>query len=275
MSPGTFEIDACLDGARRFHVEEETKMSSIRKIIVRVGGASIALLLGLTACQSSIAASPADASGRSSGESISTSKWRASQAIGPTAPAHPAANRGGNIRKRSNRSTHGRDFRKSPGGSQQKVTIVRGDYIDELACAFADVGQTSDPTTFTVDCRGVNSIFTGGFTGQTLSHLVYTMDVSGNIQGTYDEWFYGRYMGDGTQGELHFKGTFSGDGDTAEFFAEAQIVDGTCGFAGSTGTFTADGTTLFGGYTANWIRPKAPVPPDATCDPVDPASLPV
>jgi hypothetical protein len=73
---------------------------------------------------------------------------------------------------------------------------------------------------------------------------------------------------------LHFKETFSVDGETSEFFAEAQIVDGTCGFAGSTGTFTADGIGLAGGYTANWIRPKMPVAPDATCNPVDPDSLP-
>lgn len=82
-------------------------------------------------------------------------------------------------------------------------------------------------------------------------------------------------MPDGTKGELHFKGTFTIIGATSEFFARASIVDGTCGFAGSSGTFTADGISLFGGYTAEWIRPAPPVAADASCNPVDPDSLPV
>ena len=165
-------------------------------------------------------------------------------------------------------------FGQQAHASEETIT-VRGGFVNDPACAFATVGQTADPTTFALDCRGLNSIYTGGFTGQTTSHLKFTIDVYGNIEGTFDEWFYGRYMGDGTLGELHVRGTFSIDGATSGFVAEADIVDGTCGFVGSTGTATFDGHSLFGGYTFRWTRPTPPVTPDPTCNPVDPDSLPV
>lgn len=147
--------------------------------------------------------------------------------------------------------------------------------MNDTACAFATVGQTADPTTLSLDCRGLNSIYVGDLAGQTLSHLKFTIDEHGNTEGTFDEWFYGRYMKDGTLGELHFQGTFRIDGATSSFVGEANIVDGTCGFAGSTGTATFDGNSLFGGYTAKWNRPQPPVTPDPTCNPIDPDSLPV
>lgn len=156
----------------------------------------------------------------------------------------------------------------------QEATTVRGGWVNDTACPFGQLGPTSDPTTFAIDCRGASSIFTGGFTGHTLTHITGTIDVHGNVKGSFDEWFYGRYMGDGTQGELHYQGTVNIDGGTGEFFAEARIVDGTCGFVGSKGSFAFDGNPLIGGYTAKWIRPATPVAPDATCNPVDPDSLP-
>ncbi|MCA1831185.1 MAG: hypothetical protein ABR548_11035 [Actinomycetota bacterium] len=157
--------------------------------------------------------------------------------------------------------------------TKQKATIVYGSFVNDSACPGYE--PTSDPTVFAIDCKGTGSIYTGGFTGHTLIQIVGTLDVYGNINGNYNEWFYGSYLGDGSQGGLHTRGTFSINGETAEFFAAARIVDGTCGFAGSTGTFTADGNSFTGGFTATWYRPSPLPTADATCNPVDPDSLPV
>ena len=164
-------------------------------------------------------------------------------------------------------------------GQQAQASVeaitVRGGFVNDSACAFATVGQTADPTTFALECQGFGSVYTGGFTGQLMTHIKGTIDIYGNIEGTYNEWLYGRYAGDGTLGELHFRGSFSVDGATSSFVGRANLVDGTCGFAGSTGTATFDGHSLFGGYTVKWTRPKPPVASDPTCNPVDPDSLPV
>lgn len=157
-------------------------------------------------------------------------------------------------------------------GSGDKVTIVRGEYVNDNALICTEVRPTSDPIAVQVTCSGPGAYWNGGFTGHTIVKLDATMDNAGNIKGTYDDYFYGAYTGDNTFGELHFKGTFRTEG--IQFFAEGKIVDGTCGFAGSTGTFTANGNGVFGGYKAEWIRPKTPVAPDPTCNPLDPNSLP-
>jgi hypothetical protein len=151
------------------------------------------------------------------------------------------------------------------------TTTVRGAYVNDTACTYGTVAPTADPSTFAIECAGPGATWTGGFTGQTLVRLVGTFDAEGNLGGTYDDYFYGRYMGDGTVGELHFHGTFTSTAE--EFLAQATIVGGTCGFAGSSGSFTAFGQAFTGGYVAQWTRPSATTP-NPTCNPVDPDSLP-
>lgn len=154
----------------------------------------------------------------------------------------------------------------------KRVTIVRGEYVNDNALICSEVRPTSDPIAVQVTCYGGGAYWNGGFTGHTIVKVQATMDADGNLKGTYDDWFYGSYTGDYTVGELHFKGTFRTEG--SQFFAEAKIVDGTCGFAGSTGTATYYGNGMLGEYKAEWIRPKTPVAPDPTCNPIDPNSLP-
>lgn len=117
---------------------------------------------------------------------------------------------------------------------------------------------------------GPGAILTGGFAGLTFATTNAAIDMQGNVSGTFDEWFYGRYVADGTQGGLHYTGTFIITAATAGFVAEGTIVGGTCGFAGSAGTITFVGSAAFGGYTADWVRPAARASSDSTiCNPVD------
>jgi hypothetical protein len=160
----------------------------------------------------------------------------------------------------------------SAHASNAPVT-VNGGFVNDSSCTPTAV-PGGGPDVFTFPCTG-GDLYTGGFTGHTVSKVNVSADIEGNLWGTYDEWFVGTYIADGTTGGLHFRGTVAIDGATLGFYAAATIIDGTCGFAGSTGTETADGNAVFGGYTVKWTRPTPPVAPDPTCNPVDPDSLPV
>ena len=134
--------------------------------------------------------------------------------------------------------------------------------------------HADDPTTWDVSCDDA-TLYTGGLDGRTLTHYTATIDAAGNIDGQYDEWFYGTYSGeDGSFGGIHTVGTFSVDGKTSTATYHAKIVGGTCSFAGAKGTIAVDmAVAVNGGYVVTLIRPNPAPVPAPTCNPIDPVPL--
>jgi hypothetical protein len=156
-----------------------------------------------------------------------------------------------------------------PGPTTTTVSM-HGAYVNDVAClppqSFAP--DAGDPTHAAFAC-GIGSFYTGGLNGHTVGSMTGTIDLSGNIAGTYQEWFYGSYSGeDGSFGAIHFVGVFSIDGKTNGFIAKGRIVEGTCSFSSATGTLDAAGQSVAGGLTVVLTRPVATRASSAACNPV-------
>jgi hypothetical protein len=148
---------------------------------------------------------------------------------------------------------------------KKNFVVVEGGYVNDVSCIPSgppDVSPEGDA--LSGSCR-VSSLWDGAWTGRTLGTLTYTVDLQGNISGTYEETLYAVYLPDGSSGSIHFTGTFSVDGATSVFHADAVIDGGTCAFEGSKGTFTADGHSLHGGYRAEWYRSPTASATDPSC----------
>jgi hypothetical protein len=148
---------------------------------------------------------------------------------------------------------------------------VRGGFVNlpPTYCNPATItpGPGTPPGSFTGMCAGAGP-FDGGWTGIAYDTYRITVDTAGNASGVSDSWLYARYMGDGTYGGLHFKGTFSIDAATGSFQESARIVGGTCAFAGSSGSISFTGQESHGGYVASWSRPSGAAVDG--CNPFDP-----
>jgi len=162
-------------------------------------------------------------------------------------------------------------------GSAQAApaTEIRGSYVNNVGCVPRDVKPHADPTKFDVTCY-VGSTYTGGLVGHTAGHMRVTVDtVTGNMSGTADEWFYGRYPGDdGSYGGIHFTASFSIDGKTNSLRGTGKIVGGTCSFTGSKGTLSFDGFDVYGGFIWQLTRPNPKPVSSPTCNPIDPVPVP-
>lgn len=159
-----------------------------------------------------------------------------------------------------------------PKSDAPKPITVRGGFVNlpPAYCNPATItpGPETPPGSVSGSCAGAGP-FDGGWTGVAYDTYRITVYANGDAGGTAEGWLYARYMGDGTYGAIHFKGTFSIDGETGTFVERADIVGGTCDFAGSSGTIWFTGHEAHGGYVARWSRPDRGS--TAPCNPFDPA----
>jgi len=164
-----------------------------------------------------------------------------------------------------------------PAKSKTTTAEIRGSYINNVGCVPTDVRpHADDPTKFDASCD-LGSTYTGGLVGHTAGYMTITVDtLSGDVSGTFDEWFYGTYTGDsGSYGGLHYVGSFFLDGATNSLGGTGEIVGGTCSFTGSSGTLRFDGANVYGGFVWQLTRPNPTPVPAPTCNPIDPVPVPL
>lgn len=143
-------------------------------------------------------------------------------------------------------------------GTGPHPLTVRGGFVNDIGAAFCNLltakpGTGTPPGSVTASCTG-GTLYDGGWTGHTITHVAATIHLNGDMAGSFDEWFYGIFTGDESYGGIHWKGTFSIDGATGGFQGASTIVAGTCAFAGSTGHVTYTGDEVNGGYVATWYH---------------------
>ena len=140
------------------------------------------------------------------------------------------------------------------------VTItVRGGWVSDAANAYCDpttvkVGPGTPPSYVVTQCIGGQAV-DGSFMGHSIVNTTETLYTNGAISGSFDEWIYGVYWGDLSQGGLHVRGTFNVSATDGGFVATGTIVGGTCDFAGSSGTLNSTGYVANGGYSGSWTLP--------------------
>lgn len=144
--------------------------------------------------------------------------------------------------------------------AQATTTItVRGGWFTDAAASYCNPTATTmdpgfPPSYVVLHCITGQAV-DGSFMGHSVATTITKVNSNTGATGTFDEWIYGMYWGDGSVGGLHVRGTFTISSVDGGFSSTGTIVGGTCDFAGSTGTLNSTGYGVTGGYSGSWILP--------------------